>query len=206
MSAAESIGPIEAPLESGIHELIRPPPGDPGLRELQDRFIENWAAMAAAFALDRTLGRVHALVYVSVEPPTAEAVSSRLGLPLVVCQRALADLVSYGAISRLERAEGDPAYLAELDGWTWFLSTLRERQRREFQPIREAARSVREHAARLAVAGGPDAARLRATADRIDRFDRFFGELTRALDALVSLGARPVVRVIKTVARLTPRG
>src|SRR5687767_332196 len=55
-------------IESGIYEMVRHAnPAEAGLRSVEDGFIEAWARMAGAFAMDRTMGRIHALVYVSSE-------------------------------------------------------------------------------------------------------------------------------------------
>lgn len=191
----------EPNLGSGFHDVLRPDAnGDDPLTRLQDLFIENWARMAGAFAMDRTMGRVHALTYISIEPLSAERISQRLALPAEVVESHIETLVSYGLVTNV-----DDGYTAEQDGWTWFLRTLRERRQREFVPIQQAVNSACELANEMARSGDTSSESFRATAARIQRFTKFFGELSNLLDTLVTLGAGPMIKVLKTFARLMPR-
>src|SRR5687767_9009374 len=87
----------DAPLESGIQSLA-PRAEDFGLSpqmlRLQDQFIENWGRMASAFAMDRTMGRVHALVYVSPRALDAQTIALRLASTEEMIEMHLEHLVS----------------------------------------------------------------------------------------------------------------
>jgi DNA-binding transcriptional regulator GbsR (MarR family) len=172
------------------------------LLDLQDRFIEAWARMATSFAMNRTLGRVHALVYISVEPADADTVATRLALSREHSAALLDELVSWGLIREVESSDAAARYEAEQDPWSWFLRTLRERHQREFLPLQRSVRQVLEHARELSLMK-PE---LRGTVDRVERFSRFIDEVMRFLDAFVNLGAKPMAAALKMVAKLMPRG
>jgi DNA-binding transcriptional regulator GbsR (MarR family) len=190
------------PLVSDVRSLFPRPLEDRGLIEIQDRFIDAWAKMATSFAMNRTLGRVHALVYISIEPVDVDTVAVRLALSREHCVTLIEELVSWGLVREVDSKDTLARYEAEQDPWSWFLRTVRERYTREFLPLQKSVRQVHDHARELASSKPA----LRETLERVERFSRFIDEVLRFIDAFVNLGAKPMAAVLKTVARLMPRG
>jgi DNA-binding transcriptional regulator GbsR (MarR family) len=189
-------------LESGIYEMTRHSnPAEAGLRSIEDGFIEAWARMAGAFAMDRTMGRIHALVYVSSEELGMPQISERLGIPADVAEIHLTTLVEWGLVYR-----SGSVFAAEQDPWAWFLRTIRARQRNELLPIRNGIEAVRDAARQLAQnSKGPAASKLRVTLNRIERFTSFVGDFAKLVDALVTLGAAPMLKFVSMATRFVPR-
>ena len=189
-------------LESGIYARVHHAnPAESGLRNVEDGFIEAWARMAGAFAMDRTMGRIHALVYVSSEELGMAEISERLGVPAEVVEMHLGTLLDWGLIYRT-----GSVFAAEQDPWAWFLRTIRARQRNELLPIRNAIESVRDAARQLAAnSTGPAASKLRVTLTRIERFTSFVGDFAKLVDALVTLGAAPMLKFVSMATRFVPR-
>ncbi len=202
-TAADESG--EWPLDSGVQEvppLMFEDDEDQHLYRLQDRFIENWGNMAHAFAMDRTMGRIHALVYVSVEPVSAPTVALRLAMTDETVQPHLDTLADWGLVRAVNHlGDGVPHFIAELDPWAWFLKTIRERRRRELMPVQDAVRTVAVQAQHLRAGD----AHARATLERIERFTSFIEDFSKLVDTFVSLGAGPMVKVMRTFAKFVPR-
>lgn len=185
---------------SGIYART-PEDAEAQLRRVEDGFIEAWARMAGAFAMDSMMGRVHALVYVSPEPLSLEAIRERFGLPEEVVEMHVETLVEWGLVF----ASGD-GYVAEQDPWTWFVRTIRARQSRELLPIRNAIESVRDAARQLAASSNaPGVANLRVIVSRIERFTAFVGDFAKIVDAFVTLGAAPMLKFVSMATRFVPR-
>jgi DNA-binding transcriptional regulator GbsR (MarR family) len=195
------------PLHSGIQALPLPLPDfgiDPNLVRLQNAFIDCWARMAAAFAMDRAMGRVHSLIYISPIPIDSRTVAMRLATTECAVEAHVENLVTWGLVRVVDQGEdGRPRFEAELDPWSWFLRTLRERHRREFAPLQRSVRDVLELARRLHSVNANG--ELGESLVRIERFTRFIEEVSRLIDAFVNLGAKPMAMVLKTVAKLMPR-
>jgi DNA-binding transcriptional regulator GbsR (MarR family) len=189
-------------LNSGIYSIVREPDeAEAKLRGVEDGFIEAWARMAGAFAMDRTMGRIHALIYLSEDALNASAIAVRLGLPSEVVELHLATLVQWGLVY-----ESDAEYVAEQDPWAWFVRTIRARQRQELLPIRTAIEGVRDAARQLvASSNSATAAKLRGTLNRIDRFTTFVGDFAKLVDAFVTLGAGPMLKFVSMTTRFVPR-
>src|SRR5215204_4726574 len=100
-------------LESGIYAMVHHAnPAEAGLRNIEDGFIEAWARMAGAFAMDRIMGRIHALVYVSSEELGMVEISERLGVPAEVVEMHLTTLLEWGLVYR-----SGSVFSAEQDPW-----------------------------------------------------------------------------------------
>lgn len=178
-----------------------------GLRGLEDPFIENWGTLADAFGMDRTLGRVHAVIYVSRDPIDEASISSRLGVSREVGHDALKELLAWGVVQVAHHyTDGTEYYTAENDPWAWFIRTVRERRHREFVPMLMSVRNVCEYANDTARAPeNRNDADLQRLARKIGVFTEFVDELARFIDAFAILGKGPMLLALKTVAKLMPR-
>ena len=193
------------PLRSGIQELLRPTGEDAELRRLQDQFVENWGLMAESFAMNRALGRVHALVYVSLEPMSSTEIAERLVSLEAHVDANLQELLAYRVIRAVE-VDGEQRYAAELDPWSWFHRTVRERRQREFMPAQRAMRELLASARQLrAHAPAHKAQAFGQTLQRIETFTSFVEEGAKLIDSFIALGAGPMVTLMRGIARLMPR-
>lgn len=177
------------------------------LRALEDPFIENWGTLADAFGMDRTVGRIHALIYVSRDPIDEASIAARLNLGREMCHGALKELLAWGVVQVAHHyTDGTEYYTAENDPWAWFIRTVRERRHREFVPMLMSVRNVCDYAREMAGAadkrGDADLQRL---AKKIEIFTAFVDELARFIDAFAILGKGPMLMALKTVAKLMPR-
>lgn len=172
------------------------------LSALEARFIDNWAGLARAFGMDGTLGRVHALTFVREEGLHATAVAEALGLEELEAARYLEELVRWGVVRKASQ-HGVTAFHADGDPWSWFMTTLKERGRREFGPLIDSIRdaNLRAQELRVSLAPGSSAAELRRI-ERIARFTQFVEQIAGLLETFASVGAGPVMSALRMVARM----
>jgi DNA-binding transcriptional regulator GbsR (MarR family) len=193
--------------DSGIRTIVpeRDERGnDPKVSRIQDQFIENWARMASAFAMERMTGRVHALLYISEDPTDLSGIAYRLASTEEACKDHLELLDTWGLVRVVGHgANGSALYEAEQDPWAWFLRTIQQRHRRDFTPLQASLKNVLQAARALRDATRDPVAR--ATCERIERFNRFIDEFSRLIDAFVGMGAGTMAALLKTVAKLMPR-
>src|SRR5690606_30630836 len=136
--------------DAGPDHAPAPPPG-PGqpseqqIREAQDRFIAAWGQMGSAWGISRTQAEVHALLYIAGEPLSAEEIMERLEISRGNASMSVRALLEWGIVSRTHR-RGDRReyYLAEADVWTMFRAILRERLKREVDPLLAQLYEIRD--------------------------------------------------------------
>jgi len=181
--------------------VVRSAPQCP-LSALEARFVDNWAGLAKAFGMDGTLGRVHALTFVREEGLHATGVSEVLGLEELEAARYLEELVRWGVVRKTAH-HGVTSFHADADPWSWFMTTLKERGRREFGPLIESIRDANVGAQQLrsSLPPGSSAAELRRI-ERIARFTQFVEQIAGLLETFASVGAGPVMSALRMVAKM----
>lgn len=186
---------------------LRVVPNTP-MRTMEDPFIENWGTLADAFGMDRTIGRIHAFIYVSRDPVDEAAIAARLGLSRETCHASLHELLAWGVVQIDHHyTDGTEYYTAENDPWAWFIRTVRERRHREFVPMLLSVRNVCDYARETASAAQhSNDADMQRLVRKIEVFSGFVDELARFIDAFAILGKGPMLMALKTVAKLMPRG
>lgn len=98
-------------------------------------FILHWGEMGTQWGVNRSVSQVHALLYLSDEPLTAEAIVEALTLARSNVSTALKELQSYRIVRRVH-VEGDRRdhFVAETDLWDMLMRIAEERKRREIDP------------------------------------------------------------------------
>jgi DNA-binding transcriptional regulator GbsR (MarR family) len=108
------------------------------LEAAQSLFIRRWGEMAATWGISRTMAEIHALLYLATEALCTDDVMERLAVSRGSASMNLRELVNWGLIRRIHRRGDRKEYFeAEKDVWQMFETIVRERRRREVQPIVE---------------------------------------------------------------------
>lgn len=120
-------------------------PADPVLAEAQDRFIAVWGQMGSTWGISRTMAEVHALLYIAGEPLCTDDVMDRLQISRGNASMSLRALVDWGVVFRShKRGDRKEYFLAEQDVWAMFRAIVRERMKREVDPVLVALHEIRE--------------------------------------------------------------
>ncbi|MBZ0171979.1 MAG: ArsR family transcriptional regulator, partial [Phycisphaerales bacterium] len=111
-----------------------------------DRFIEAWGRMGSVWGISRTMAEVHALLYITGEPMCTDDIMARLEISRGNASMSLRALLDWGIISRAHR-RGDRKeyYQAEQDVWAVFRTIVRERMKREIDPLLVNLHEIRDH-------------------------------------------------------------
>ena len=174
-------------------------------REVEDRFIACWGEISALWGVNRTIGRMHALLFLAPEPLDAATIAARLEISHGNCSTSLNALLGWGVIRRIHRPGQRKAfYEAEQDPWTWFHTCIRERRRREIDPVLASLEDVRALAE--SSAKDPDAPpSLVATHERVDAFVTFMDDFVALIDAFLAVGHGRMGRALTSVVKKLPR-
>ncbi|MFD1787216.1 GbsR/MarR family transcriptional regulator [Sphingomonas floccifaciens] len=98
-------------------------------------FILHWGEMGTQWGVNRSVAQVHALLYLSEDPLTADAIVDALTLARSNVSTALKELQGYRIVRRVH-VEGDRRdhFIAETDLWDMLMRIAEERKRREIDP------------------------------------------------------------------------
>lgn len=149
------------------------------LAAAQDRFIATWGQMGSAWGISRTMAEVHALLYIAGAPLNTDDVMDRLQISRGNASMSLRALVEWGLVARIhKRGDRKEYFQAEADVWTMFRTIVRERMKREMEPVLASLYEIRDMTgeARLDTTVAPAIEahneRLDAMVDTIETIDK----------------------------------
>jgi len=161
-------------------------PSPPALREAQDRFIAVWGQMGSSWGISRTMAEVHALLFITGEALCTDDVMDRLEISRGNASMTLRALVEWAVISR-EHRRGDRKeyFVAEQDIWTMFRAILRERLKREVDPLVISLYEIRSM-----TEDDPSQPAQRESQDQLDAHHERVDELLTFLTMIERLGQK----------------
>ncbi|MFN0134287.1 MAG: GbsR/MarR family transcriptional regulator [Phycisphaerales bacterium] len=171
------------------------------LAEAQDRFISAWGQMGAAWGVSRTMAEVHALLYITGEPLNADEIMDRLRISRGNTSMSLRSLVDWGLVARtLRRGDRKEYFQAEGDVWAMVRAIVRERMKREMDPVLATLYEVRDLTAlERKDARAVSAEARRALVEHNRRLDDML-DLFRTMEALSERFVSPAGRGLRLAA------
>jgi len=167
------------------------------MRPALERFVLNWGDMGGQWGVNRSVGQVHALLYLSERPLTAEEIADRLALARSNVSNSLKELLIWNLIRRVPiRGDRRDHFEAETDLWEVAARIAAGRKEREIDPAVAALRACVADADRDPTVHPVAAERLRAMLALVGLLEGYYGEMRKVprpqLAALIRLGARIV--------------
>ena len=163
------------------------------LPPLSQSFVLHFGEMGSRWGINRTVGQIYAVLFISAVPLTADDLTEKLGVSRSNVSMGLKELSSWRLV-KLSHQPGDRRdfYSAPDDVWAIFKTLAEERQRREVDPtlsmLRDAllespASAEEKHAQE----------RMREMHALIEQLPDWFAEVRKlspaTLERLMSLGA-----------------
>ncbi|WP_295361694.1 GbsR/MarR family transcriptional regulator [Arenimonas sp.] len=164
------------------------------LPPLSQSFVLHFGEMGSRWGINRTVGQIYALLFISARPLTADEITERLGVSRSNVSMGLKELSSWRLV-RLSHQPGDRRdyYAAPEDVWAIFKTLAEERQRREIDPTLSMLRDAMLESPGSAEEAHAQA-RMREMHDLIEQLTDWFAEVRKlspeTLEKLMSLGAK----------------
>lgn len=119
------------------------------IEQVKEKFILHWGEMGSLWGINRTMAQIHALLFISDEPLSANEIMDELQISRGNVSMALRELIAWGIASRVHiKGERREYYTTEKDVWTMFRIIARERKKREVDPtisvLRESVTALNE--------------------------------------------------------------
>ncbi len=123
--------------------------------------------MGPHWGVNRSVAQIHALLYLSPDPFTAEEISGLLSIARSNVSNSLKELQSWHIVQKVavlgDRREH---FKSEIDVWEMFQTVLAERKKREFDPTLKLLREM--------PTTGHDSAETNYTRERLAEMREFF--------------------------------
>jgi DNA-binding transcriptional regulator GbsR (MarR family) len=167
------------------------------LQDAVERFILHWGDMGSQWGVNRSVSQIHALLYLSERPLTAEEIASTLALARSNVSTSIRELIAWDLIRRVPvRGDRREHFEAETDLWEIAMRIAAVRKERELDPAVDTLRACVEEAERDGKLHAVARKRLKDMLSFVEMLDRWYaGMLTvpkPKLATLVRLGTRIV--------------
>jgi len=160
------------------------------LRASQDRFIAVWGQMGGAWGISRTMAEVHALLYITADPMCTDDIMERLQISRGNASMSLRSLQDWSIVSRAhKRGDRKEYYQAEQDVWAMFRAIVRERVKREADPLLASLHEIRDEVGPRSGLSETDPA-VSTHHKRIDELVEFFQMVEQLSQRFVSPAGR----------------
>lgn len=114
------------------------------LDEAKKQFVEAWGTLGTNWGINRTMAQIHALLLVSPEALTTDEIMEKLDISRGNANMNLRALIDWGLAERKTRlGERMEYFTGEKDIWKVAVRIIRERRKREIDPLRTTLRDLR---------------------------------------------------------------
>jgi DNA-binding transcriptional regulator GbsR (MarR family) len=169
----------------------------PQLAPAVERFILHWGDMGNQWGVNRSVAQIHALLYLSERPRTAEDIADTLGMARSNVSNSLKELIGWKLIRRVP-VLGDRRdhFEAETDLFEMVTRIAQGRKEREIDPAAAALRACMADAKGDPKVGAVALARLAEMQNFIETLNRWYDQMLGVPPAkimsLINMGAKVV--------------
>jgi DNA-binding transcriptional regulator GbsR (MarR family) len=165
------------------------------LTPITEKFILHWGEMGSRWGVNRTVGQIHALLYLAEAPVHAEEICETLSIARSNVSTSLKELIDWGLV-RVVHVMGDRRdhFEALHDIWDIFRVLVQGRRRREIDPTLSMMRSTL-----LDPAFAGESAMARA---RLKQVHDFLEAGTAWTDEMQRLDPETLMKVMKLGSRI----
>ena len=176
-----------------LDETIRPRELPPAI----ERFVLQWGEMGGKWGVNRSVSQIHALLYLSERPLTAEDIADMLGLARSNVSNSINELLGWDLIRRVPiRGDRREHFEAEADVWEIFARIATGRKEREIDPAVAALRACTTEAEGDPKVHPVAQQRLKAMLDFVETMDRWYAQMLtvpkQQIASLIRLGTKIV--------------
>jgi DNA-binding transcriptional regulator GbsR (MarR family) len=156
-----------------------------------ERFILHWGDMGGQWGVNRSVAQIHALLYLSERPLTAEEIADTLGMARSNASTSLRELLTWKLIRRVPLL-GDRRdhYEAETDLWEMVTRIAQGRKEREIDPAAAALRACLAEAER-------DPRISKTARARLTEMEAFITTVNRWYDQMLSVPASKIMALMR---------
>jgi DNA-binding transcriptional regulator GbsR (MarR family) len=123
-------------IESIEQEKTKPNDYPMKLDEAKKEFVQAWGMLGTNWGVSRTMAQVHALLLVSPESLSTEAIMEELQISRGNANMTIRDLIDWGLVRReVKRGERKEFFSAEKNITQVAMRITRERRKRELEPL-----------------------------------------------------------------------
>lgn len=150
------------------------------LADAINQFVAAWGSFGSNWGINRTMAQIHAFLLVSTQPQSTEDIMQQLSVSRGNANMNIRELINWGLVDRVvvpgERKE---YFQAEKDIWKVARIIVRERKKRELEPMLKFIESLQQ------VNEGGTEAELQSFHQTMESIRKFGRQTDQAMEAML---------------------
>jgi len=115
------------------------------ITEAKQQFIQSWGVFGSNWGINRTMAQIHALLLVAPDAMNADEIMEELQISRGNVNMNIRDLMNWGIVEKvLKPGERKEFFVAEKDIWKVAMRIMKERKKRELDPIIQAMEQIKD--------------------------------------------------------------
>ena len=159
------------------------------LEECKGLLVRRWGELGGYWGINRTMAEIHALLFISGQPLCTDDIMAQLHISRGNTSMNLRGLVDWGLLRRVHKLGDRKEYFqADTDVWHMFETIMRERRRREVEPIIDTIERCRQIINTGGVSAVKAPAEAREITSRLDELQRFLSTMGTLFELVLRFG------------------
>jgi DNA-binding transcriptional regulator GbsR (MarR family) len=177
------------------------------LEQARNLLVRRWGEMGGYWGINRSMAEIHALLFVTRWPLCTDEIIAQLRISRGNASMNLRALVDWGLIERVHQLGDRKEYFqADTDVWHMFETIMRERRRREVEPIIATIDRCIETVTRSsAAAEGVQVEDVHEFRKRLESLRSFLAAMGTLFELTLRFGAQGLERLASQVQAPTGR-
>jgi DNA-binding transcriptional regulator GbsR (MarR family) len=177
------------------------------LQEAKNLLVRRWGEMGGYWGINRTMAEIHALLFVTRQPLCTDDIMDQLKISRGNASMNLRALVDWGLIERMHKLGDRKEYFqADTDVWHMFETIMRERRRREVEPIIATIDHCCQSVAQAqGKSGKSEATDIREFRRRVEELRRFLATMGTLFELVLEFGNEGIENLTKLMTPEEPR-
>ena len=150
------------------------------LIEARQQFISSWGAFGTHWGINRTMAQIHALLLICSDPITQDDIMDELNISRGNTNMNIRELINWGLVERvILTGERKEFFLAEKDIWKVVKLIVKERKKRELEPMLQLLDKLEE------VEGDKRDKNVKSFVDTISSIKKLGKQADKTLDTMI---------------------
>jgi DNA-binding transcriptional regulator GbsR (MarR family) len=115
------------------------------LGEAKQQFVQSWGSFATQWGINKTMAQIHALLMITPDPLSQDDLMEELNISRGNVNMNIRELINWGLVERVViSGERKEYFSAEKDIWQVAKQIMKERKKRELEPMMKILDQMQE--------------------------------------------------------------
>jgi DNA-binding transcriptional regulator GbsR (MarR family) len=149
--------------------------------EAKAQFIQTWGKLGSEWGINRTMAQVHAILLISPKPLCTEDIMGELNISRGNTNMNVRDLMNWELVhKKLIPGDRKEYFEAEKDIWEVARRIIKERKKREVEPVVKVLKQLKE------IDGNNESAEIKEFTSMMNQLDKFVGKMDKSVNLLIN--------------------